>query len=133
VFWTAGKPVEAKLAMYKKIVERLDANPGVRPEDILINVNETAAENWSFEMARPSSTSPLDGPPDSHRAALAGYPSRPSAQHRKLWSGFGDGLCSAQSDKCLTSRAEYVDPLLDDLPDSRNDCFDQLHDTNSSG
>jgi 4-oxalocrotonate tautomerase len=48
VFWAPGKPVEAKLTMYKKIVERLGANPGVRPEDILISIDETAAENWSF-------------------------------------------------------------------------------------
>ena len=34
--------------MYEKIVERLGANPGVRPEDVLISVVETAAENWSF-------------------------------------------------------------------------------------
>jgi hypothetical protein len=40
--------VDAKLAMYKKIVERLGTNPGVRPEDVLISVVETAAENWSF-------------------------------------------------------------------------------------
>ena len=48
VFWAAGKAVDAKLAMYRKIVERLGANPGVRPEDVLISVVETAAENWSF-------------------------------------------------------------------------------------
>jgi 4-oxalocrotonate tautomerase len=48
VFWAPGKAVEAKLAMYRKIVERLGANPGVRPEDVLISVVETAAENWSF-------------------------------------------------------------------------------------
>jgi 4-oxalocrotonate tautomerase len=48
IFWAPGKRVEAKLAMYKKIIERLHRNPGVRPEDILISVNETAAENWSF-------------------------------------------------------------------------------------
>ena len=30
VFWAPGKPVEAKLAMYKKVVERLGAKPGVR-------------------------------------------------------------------------------------------------------
>jgi phenylpyruvate tautomerase PptA (4-oxalocrotonate tautomerase family) len=48
VFWAPGKTVDAKLAMYKKIVERLGVNPGVRPEDVLISVNETAAENWSF-------------------------------------------------------------------------------------
>jgi 4-oxalocrotonate tautomerase len=48
VFWAPGKTVDAKLAMYKTIVERLGANPGVRPADVLISVVETAAENWSF-------------------------------------------------------------------------------------
>jgi 4-oxalocrotonate tautomerase len=48
VFWAAGKTVDAKLAMYKRIVERLGTNPGVRPEDVMIAVVETAAENWSF-------------------------------------------------------------------------------------
>jgi 4-oxalocrotonate tautomerase len=48
VFWAPGKTVEQKLAMYRRIVERLGINPGVRPEDVLISVNETAAENWSF-------------------------------------------------------------------------------------
>jgi phenylpyruvate tautomerase PptA (4-oxalocrotonate tautomerase family) len=48
VFWAPGKSVEQKLAMYHRIVERLGADPGVRPEDVLISVNETAAENWSF-------------------------------------------------------------------------------------
>ena len=48
VFWAPGKTVEAKLAMYKRIVERLGQNPGVRAEDVLISVIETAAENWSF-------------------------------------------------------------------------------------
>jgi 4-oxalocrotonate tautomerase len=48
VFWAPGKALEAKLAMYKRIVERLGDNPGVRSEDVLISVIETAAENWSF-------------------------------------------------------------------------------------
>jgi len=48
VFWAPGKTVEAKLAMYRRIVERLGINPGVRSEDVLISVVETAAENWSF-------------------------------------------------------------------------------------
>jgi 4-oxalocrotonate tautomerase len=63
VFWAPGKTVEAKLAMYRKIVERLGANPGVRPEDVLISVVATAADNWSlgngetqfYEAAAPSS------------------------------------------------------------------------------
>ena len=48
VFWAPGKTVDAKLAMYKKIVERLGTNPGVRPENVLISVVEAAADNWSF-------------------------------------------------------------------------------------
>jgi hypothetical protein len=34
--------------MYNGIVERLGTNPGVRPEDVLISVVETATDNWSF-------------------------------------------------------------------------------------
>lgn len=48
VFWAPGKSVEAKLAMYERIVKRLGDSPGVRPQDVLISVIETAAENWSF-------------------------------------------------------------------------------------
>jgi 4-oxalocrotonate tautomerase len=48
VFWAPGKTVDSKLAMYRRIVERLGTNPGVRAEDVLISVVETAAENWSF-------------------------------------------------------------------------------------
>ena len=48
VFWAPGKTVDAKLALYKRIVERLGTNPGVRSEDVLISVVEAAAENWSF-------------------------------------------------------------------------------------
>jgi phenylpyruvate tautomerase PptA (4-oxalocrotonate tautomerase family) len=48
VFWAPGKTVDARLAMYQRIIERLGNNPGVRPEDVLISVVETPAENWSF-------------------------------------------------------------------------------------
>ena len=48
VFWAPGKSVEDKLAMYRRIAERLGANPGIRPEDVLISVVETGADNWSF-------------------------------------------------------------------------------------
>jgi 4-oxalocrotonate tautomerase len=47
IFW-APKPVDLKLAMYRKIVERLGKSPGVRPEDVLISVIESPGENWSF-------------------------------------------------------------------------------------
>ena len=48
VFWAPGKGADLKKAMYRKIVENLGRNPGVRAEDILINVFESPAENWSF-------------------------------------------------------------------------------------
>jgi phenylpyruvate tautomerase PptA (4-oxalocrotonate tautomerase family) len=37
-----------KQAFYRRIVENLKENPGVRPEDVLINLVEVARENWSF-------------------------------------------------------------------------------------
>jgi phenylpyruvate tautomerase PptA (4-oxalocrotonate tautomerase family) len=37
-----------KKAFYRGIVENLKQNPGVRPEDVLINLVEVARENWSF-------------------------------------------------------------------------------------
>jgi 4-oxalocrotonate tautomerase len=63
VFWAPGKAVDAKLAMYKRIVERLADNPGVRPEDVLISVTETAAENWSFGNGETQFYKPADREP----------------------------------------------------------------------
>ncbi|MBA5775766.1 tautomerase family protein [Stappia sp. F7233] len=37
-----------KQALYKRIVERLAENPGVRPEDVFLNLVEVVKENWSF-------------------------------------------------------------------------------------
>ncbi|MEU6749371.1 tautomerase family protein [Spirillospora sp. NPDC046719] len=37
-----------KQALYLRIVELLKANPGVRPEDVFINLVEVLPENWSF-------------------------------------------------------------------------------------
>jgi 4-oxalocrotonate tautomerase len=37
-----------KKALFARIVERLSKNPGLRPEDVLINLVETLPENWSF-------------------------------------------------------------------------------------
>jgi 4-oxalocrotonate tautomerase len=37
-----------KRALYRQIVERLSASPGLRPEDIFINLVEVLPENWSF-------------------------------------------------------------------------------------
>jgi 4-oxalocrotonate tautomerase len=48
IFWSLGKTVEMKRALYKRIVELLGQNPGVRPQDLFIAVFESPAENWSF-------------------------------------------------------------------------------------
>jgi 4-oxalocrotonate tautomerase len=37
-----------KLAIYKSIAEKLEKNPGVRPEDVLISLVPVAPEDWSF-------------------------------------------------------------------------------------
>jgi phenylpyruvate tautomerase PptA (4-oxalocrotonate tautomerase family) len=63
VFWAPGKSVAQKLAMYRRIVERLGATPGVRPEDVLISVTETAAENWSFGNGETQFYTPDDAVP----------------------------------------------------------------------
>ncbi len=42
------RTVEQKQAFYRRIVELLTADPGLRPEDVFVNLLETAKENWSF-------------------------------------------------------------------------------------
>jgi len=37
-----------KTALYRRIVEKLTANPGLRPDDVFINLVETLPENWSM-------------------------------------------------------------------------------------
>jgi 4-oxalocrotonate tautomerase len=44
----SGRTVEQKKALYKSIAEFLQAEHGVRPEDVFINLVETSRENWSF-------------------------------------------------------------------------------------
>ncbi len=44
----SGRTVDQKKALYARIVELLVKNPGVRPEDIFINLVEVVKENWSF-------------------------------------------------------------------------------------
>ena len=42
------RTVDQKKALYRRIVERLGKNPGIRPQDIFLNLLEVAKENWSF-------------------------------------------------------------------------------------
>lgn len=43
-----GRTLEQKKALYAEIVRRLSENPGVPADDVIINLVETARENWSF-------------------------------------------------------------------------------------
>ncbi len=45
---SATRTVEQKKALFKAIAERLSRDPGIRPENIFINLVEVAKENWSF-------------------------------------------------------------------------------------
>jgi 4-oxalocrotonate tautomerase len=42
------RTVEQKKALYKRLTELLGESPGVRPEDVFVNVLEAAPENWSL-------------------------------------------------------------------------------------
>lgn len=50
---SAGRPLEKKRRLYRLIAENL-AYDGVRPEDVLVNLVETAWENWSFGLGEAS-------------------------------------------------------------------------------
>jgi 4-oxalocrotonate tautomerase len=38
---------EQKKSLFRRIAELLGENPGIRPEDVFVNVLEAAKENWS--------------------------------------------------------------------------------------
>jgi 4-oxalocrotonate tautomerase len=42
------RTTEKKKAFFRQITENLKADPGVRPEDVFINLVEVLPENWSF-------------------------------------------------------------------------------------
>jgi phenylpyruvate tautomerase PptA (4-oxalocrotonate tautomerase family) len=43
-----GRTLEAKRQFYRAVVDALAARPGVRSQDVLINLVEVDKENWSF-------------------------------------------------------------------------------------
>ena len=45
---SAGRKPAQKRALYKRITELLAKSPGVRPEDVVINLVEVSWEDWSF-------------------------------------------------------------------------------------
>jgi 4-oxalocrotonate tautomerase len=44
------RPVTQKQTLYRRIVELLAESPGLRPEDVFINLVEVLPENWSFGL-----------------------------------------------------------------------------------
>ena len=45
---SAGRTLEVRKALFARIAQLLRESPGVRPEDVLVNLVEVAKENWSF-------------------------------------------------------------------------------------
>lgn len=41
------RPAEQKKALFRRIAELLGESPGIRPEDVFVNLIESAPENWS--------------------------------------------------------------------------------------
>ena len=47
ITWNKGRPVDQKKALYKAIVDGLGKAPGIRPEDVFINLVDVRKENCS--------------------------------------------------------------------------------------
>lgn len=47
---TAGRPrsADTKRRLYRRLVERLAESPGIAPRDVMVVINTTQAEDWSF-------------------------------------------------------------------------------------
>ena len=41
------RTAEQKKALFRRIAELLGENPGIRPEDVFVNIADAAKENWS--------------------------------------------------------------------------------------
>ena len=48
IFLSAGRSREQKQGFFKRVVEYLREKPGLRPEDVAINLVENSREDWSF-------------------------------------------------------------------------------------
>jgi phenylpyruvate tautomerase PptA (4-oxalocrotonate tautomerase family) len=48
ITWNEGRTIEQKKTLYKAIANGLSATPGIRPEDVFVNLVEVKTENWSF-------------------------------------------------------------------------------------
>jgi len=48
VTWNEGRTTDQKKALYKAIADGLAKAPGIRPEDVFVNLVEVKRENWFF-------------------------------------------------------------------------------------
>jgi 4-oxalocrotonate tautomerase len=48
VFLSAGRDTQQKQAFYARLAGLLQEKPGIRPQDVLINLVEDKREDWSF-------------------------------------------------------------------------------------
>jgi len=60
----AGRPRSAavKAAFYQRLVALLAEGPGVRPEDVMVIINTTQTDEWSFGCGAPASGAGVSGP-----------------------------------------------------------------------
>jgi 4-oxalocrotonate tautomerase len=45
---SAGRKLAQKRKLFRRMAELLGENPGLRPQDLMVNLVEVAWENWSF-------------------------------------------------------------------------------------
>ena len=48
ITWNEGRTVDQKKSLYKAIADGLGKAPGIRSEDVFINLVEVKKENWSY-------------------------------------------------------------------------------------
>jgi phenylpyruvate tautomerase PptA (4-oxalocrotonate tautomerase family) len=48
IFFNSGRTLDQKRKLYKTLADKLSADPGIRKEDIFVNLVEVPKENWSF-------------------------------------------------------------------------------------
>jgi phenylpyruvate tautomerase PptA (4-oxalocrotonate tautomerase family) len=61
---TAGRPRSAavKAEFYQRLVALLAEGPGVRPEDVMVIINTTQTDEWSFGRGAPASGAGVSSP-----------------------------------------------------------------------
>ena len=50
-----GRSFDAKKALYKDIVDKLESNPGIPGNDIIIVIHEPPLEDWGIRGGKPAS------------------------------------------------------------------------------